>query len=86
MFLVIALLALTCGMASATTLPAGTIEVPANAGYTEQYVLNPAGYDFVANPYSLDLSTLGPVTISGTADLTNAPLTEYYFVIKVVDT
>lgn len=83
--LVILLLAATCTVASAVPLPGGTITVPATAGYTNQYVLNPAGYDFVANPYSLDLSTLGPVTITGTANLSAAPTTEYYFVIKIVD-
>lgn len=83
--LVIALLVVTCGMASAFTLPAGTIYAPDTLG-TTQYVLNLPGYDFTTNPYSLDLTTLGgPVTISGTADLSNAPSGEYYFVIKIVD-
>jgi hypothetical protein len=84
-FLVIALLLVAmCGTASAVPLDAGTIYAPSTLG-TTQYVLNPPGYDFDANPYSLDLSTLGPVTISGKADLSNAPTSEYYFVIKIVD-
>lgn len=84
-FLVSALLLVAMhGTASAVPLDAGTIVAPSTPG-TTQYVLNPSGYDFDANPYSLDLSTLGPVTISGTADLTNAPSSEYYFVIKIVD-
>lgn len=84
-FLVIALLAMACSIAWAADIPAGTISVPASADYTNQYVLNLPGYDFVANPYSLDLSTLGPVTVSGKANLANAPTTVYYFVIKIVD-
>jgi hypothetical protein len=81
-FLVIALFLVgMCGTVSADPLPNGTIVGPVVPGN----VLNPPGYDFIANPFSLDLSTLGPVTLSGTANLTNAPSTEYYFVLKIVD-
>ena len=79
-----AVCAAICGVASAAVVPAGTITAPNTPG-TTQYVLNLPGYDFNANPYSLNLGTLGPVTISGTANLTNAPTSEYYFVIKIVD-
>jgi hypothetical protein len=80
----VTLLAAGAHLASADTLGFGTITAPAVQGTTVAY-LNPPGYDFATNPYSLNLATLGPVTISGMADLTNAPTSEYYFIVKIVD-
>jgi opacity protein-like surface antigen len=86
MCVVIALISVA---AQAAVIPDGSVSANRAGSYVTTY-LNPAGYDFASNPYSLNLSS-GTAVLTGTIDLTSTSgpggdgWSSYYFWVSIKD-